>query len=215
MSLRKVKRLTGHLPLLTALFALPIILSAVNKDSVRKPASISPKKNKYYHHKIDREKDQGHSHKSKQGKLSGKPNSHISSSVNVSVLNYRPETGKAEMLIRYEFSPGIDTDVVNVKWILPEDFEIVSGTLINNFQPMSAGDRQSLSLTVIGDPAAAKASFVQVSSIIGGTRLGDVKALALRQAMDSYFDAKNSDGKALKAASSEKDEPAKKYKIHF
>ena len=125
MSLSKQKRLTGHLPVLAFLFALPVLfVHGRSYFEQRAPASYKKpvNKNLYYEHKFDRKKK---NHRENSSKLSGKPNGTFRTDVIVSVMNYRPEDKMAEMKVRLEFSPRIDTDIVNISWKLPEGYSPV------------------------------------------------------------------------------------------
>ncbi|MEC9283536.1 MAG: hypothetical protein VX642_12535 [Bdellovibrionota bacterium] len=214
MSVSKQKKLTGHLPVLAFLFALPVLF--VNGRSYfdqRSPASYKKpvNKNLYYEHKSDRKKKNT---SKKISNLSGKPNGTFKTDVNVSVMNYRPEDKMAEMKVRLEFSPRIDTDIVNVSWKLPEGYSITEGDLSSTLQAMSAGETKSFSVTVLGNPAISPSSFVEVHSLISGNKLGAVQSLKLREALDDYLDAQNSGNISLK--SKEKNIPKDpNVKIHF
>ena len=214
MSLSKQKRLTGHLPVLAFLFALPVLfVHGRSYFEQRAPASYKKpvNKNLYYEHKFDRKKK---NHRENSSKLSGKPNGTFRTDVNVSVMNYRPEDKMAEMKVRLEFSPRIDTDIVNISWKLPEGYSITEGELSTSLQAITAGDTKSFSVTVLGNPAISPASFVEVNSTISGNKLGAVQSLKLREALDDYLDAKNTGNISLK--SKEKNVPKDpKVKIHF
>ena len=102
-----------------------------------------------------------------------------------------------------------------ISWKLPEDVELLEGSLTENIDPMASGQVYSTSIVVRGKPFDAQASFVEVYSVVNGTKLGAVYPIELKKTLEAHISGANeSDSSGIKSLNKQQ-EVESKFKLFY